>query len=487
MEILNFRLRKLSCIVLIILVGSILSACSQVGKVIVDTEPKEDRQKDYIEEVTTQTVTNEKSVDLAPLYDQVRNLKGQEALDFFESLKSKGLSDSDILEFFINLPLSDANKEITDIYKNEKFETYMSTYPTGKPYGDYKWTNGDGTKIKGAFSDLDLKLPFSNYVALKSGPVGDFNKKYRIGVAIHGFDQPWNVSLADAAQWEAERHPNVEVDVKDAQWDNDRMADIIDSFVLQKVDGILTWPMVESETTIAPVKRAIEAGIPVVSVDRMTGLEETTSRVTGNFPANGAQCGMYLIWKLAKEGSLNANVVLLRKPSGSTADANRTGHFLKVLSYFPDIHILKSYHDEDNTAEALANMQLALNEYPSIDVVFGTGDHEAIAAYDASKNANRLNSRKDAKKMMFLSIDDSKKAITSVKDGLFEVNTPYTPLISDIGMRTLLNIITKNGSMPHDIITPNIPMVTKDGDTIFGLKTQTPDQWYEYTFGAPIK
>lgn len=130
MGILNFRLRKLSCIVVIILVGSILSACSQAGKVIIDNEPKEDRQKDYIEEVPTQTVTNEKSVDLVPLYEQVRSLKGQEALDFFESLKSKGLSDSDILEFFINLPLSDANKEITDIYKNEKFETYMSTYPT---------------------------------------------------------------------------------------------------------------------------------------------------------------------------------------------------------------------------------------------------------------------------------------------------------------------------------------------------------------------
>lgn len=90
MEILNFRLRKLSCIVLIILVGSILSACSQVGKVIVDKEPKEDRQKDYIEEVPTQTVTNEKSVNLAPLYDQVRNLKGQEALDFLKVLNQKG-------------------------------------------------------------------------------------------------------------------------------------------------------------------------------------------------------------------------------------------------------------------------------------------------------------------------------------------------------------------------------------------------------------
>ena len=196
---------------------------------------------------------------------------------------------------------------------------------------------------------------------------------------------------------------------------------------------------------------------------------------------------MYLIWKLAHEGDVKANVVLLRKPLGSTADANRTGHFLKVLSYFPDINILKSYHDQDNTAEALANMQLALNEFPEIDVVFGTGDHETIAAYDAVNEKNRLNSRNSGKKIIFLSIDDSKTAINNVKEGKFEVNTPYTPFIADIGMRTLIKIITKDGDIPHNIITPNIPMVTKDGATIFGLKTQTPDQWYEYTFGASVK
>lgn len=488
MKTTKFKLHSLGRIIVVLFVINILSGCSPSNNVKTNNETEQNIKSDSKSQtVSAGTDTNQKAIDLTPLYEQVKNLKGQDALKFFKSLPSRGLSDSDILEFFINLPLSDANEGIANIYKEEKFETYMSTYPTGKPYDNYKWINGSGTKIKGAFSGLDLKLPFSDYVNLKSGPVGDPNKKYRIGVAIHGFDQPWNVSLADAAKWETDRHPNVEVDVKDAQWDNERMADIIDSFVLQKVDGILTWPMVESETTIAPVKRATEAGIPVVSVDRMTGLEQTTSRVTGNFPANGAQCGMYLIWKLAQEGNLNANIVLLRKPLGSTADANRTGHFLKVLSYFPEINILKSYHDVDNTAEALANMQLALSEFSSIDVVFGTGDHEAIAAYDAVKGANRINSRKDGKKMIFLSIDDSKKAITSVKSGMFEVNTPYTPLISDIGIRTLINIITKNGAMPHDIITPNIPMVTKGGDTIFGLKTQTPDQWYEYTFGAPVK
>ena len=89
------------------------------------------------------------------------------------------------------------------------------------------------------------------------------------------------------------------------------------------------------------------------------------------------------------------------------------------------------------------------------------------------------------KKIIFLSIDDSKEALTHVRKGDFEVNTPYTPLIADIGMRVLLNTVAGE-KMPQDIITPNIPMVTPKGEEIFGLKTQTPDQWWEYTFGPPL-
>jgi len=454
-------------------------------EVIEQNPPQEEVVKSNHQSTNTTSQNLEKK-DFTHLYKTLKPLSGQDALTFFENLPASGLTDAEILDFFINIPLSDANPEIVELYKREEFDKFMSTYPSGAPYNGYKWTKGNGTPFKGDFSSLDLKLPFSDYVSIENGPVGNPNQTYRIGVAIHGFDQPWCVSLADAAQWEADRHPNIEIDVRDGQWDNDQMADIIDSFILQKVHGILTWPMVEAETTIAPVQRAIEAGIPVVSVDRMTGLEETTSRITGNFPANGAQSGMYLVWKLASEGELKANVVLLRKPLGSTADANRTGHFLRVLSYFPGIKIVKSLHDKDSTAEAYANAQVALNELPEIDVFFGTGDHETIAAYDASESANRLHSRKDGKKIIFLSIDDSKTAITRVRSGQFELNTPYTPLISDIGMRTLINLVTKDQSMPHDIITPNIPMVTQNGDVIFGFQTQTPDQWYEYTFGPPI-
>ena len=262
------------------------------------------------------------------------------------------------------------------------------------------------------------------------------------------------------------------------------MASHFDTFISQGVDGILVWPMVEAPTG-PPVQRAVEAGIPVVSVDRLSGYDDITSRVTGNFPANGAQVGMALIHQLGEEGSLDAKMVMLRKPLGSTADAVRTGHMLKVLSYFPGIEILQSYHDTDNREEAFANAEAALQAYPEIDIFFGTGDHEALAAWEATDLAGRLNSRADDKKIIFLSIDDSKEALTHVQEGDFEVNTPYTPLIADIGMRVLLSIIAGE-EMPQDIITPNLPMVTPDGAEIFGLQTQTVDEWWEYSFGPPL-
>lgn len=421
----------------------------------------------------------------AELYAEVADLSGQEAVDFFKSLPSKGVSGAEVIEFFIDLPLSDANEQIYELFDEEGFQFYLDKYPRGDFYNNFQWEKGMGTNITGPFSKLDLKLPFTDYVPIPAGPVGDPNKTYTIGTTFHGFSHPWLINWADAAKWEADQHPNVEMKVLDAEFDNAKMASHFDTFIAEGVDGILVWPMVEAPTG-PPAQRAIEAGIPVVSVDRMTGFDGVSSRVTGNFPANGAQCGMYLVWKLAQEGDLNANVVMLRKPLGSTADSIRTGHFLKVLSYIPGINILQSYHDTDSREEAFQNAQNALQAYNNIDVFYGTGDHEALAALEAVKAANRMNSREGGKKIIFISIDDSKEALTNIRQGQIEVNTPYTPLIADIGARALINIITGEVDMPYDIITPNIPMVTKEGVTIFGLETQTPDEWYQYTFGPPM-
>lgn len=435
--------------------------------------------------VETSTETTTSKVDFKSLYDEVAKLQGEDALKFFESLPSRGVEGADVIQFFVDLPISKANDQIYNIFINEGFEFYLGKYPKGESYQGFKWEKGMGTKITGPMSKESIKLPFTDYVPLPDGPVGDANKTYRIGFATHGFEMPWLLDMVDAAMWEANRHPNVDLTVLDAGFDNAKMASQFDTFIVQKMDGILVWPMIEAPTG-PPAQRAIEAGIPVVSVDRMTGFEEVSSRVTGNFPANGAQLGMFLVWKLKQEGNLNANMVLLRKPLGSTADSVRTGHLLKVLSYFPTIKILQSYHDADSREEAFVNCQAALAAFDNIDAIFGVGDQEGLAALQAVKLANRMNSRVDGKQIIILAPDDGKESIMSVKNGDFLVNAPYTPFVSDVGLRTLINIIT-GVKMPHNIITPNINMVTQNADVIFGVETQTPDEWWEYTFGPPLK
>lgn len=423
-------------------------------------------------------------VDFDALYEEIAGLEGEDALAFFESLPERGVSGPAVIDFFIGLPISEANEQIYELYQEEGFEGYISGYPSGEPVDGFQWEPGMGTAITGPFSEQELMLPFTDYVPLEEGPIGDPDETYNIGVTFHGFSHPWLINWADSARWEAERHDNVEFTVLDAEFDNNTMASHFDTFISQDVDGILVWPMVEAPTG-PPAQRAIDAGIPVVSVDRLTGYDDITSRITGNFPANGAQVGMALIHQLAEEGDLNANMVMLRKPLGSTADAVRTGHMLKVLSYFPGIEILQSYHDTDSREEAFANAEAALQAYPEIDIFFGTGDHEALAAWEAVDLAGRLDSRANGENIIFLSIDDSKEALTHVEDGDFIVNTPYTPLIADIGMRVLLQIVAGE-DMPQDVITPNLPMVTPDGAVIFGLQTQTVDDWWDYTFGPPL-
>lgn len=424
---------------------------------------------------------------LAALVEEGSKLSDLKALEFFESLGDRGLNDAEIIQFFIDLPLSQANKQIYDIYTNEGLGLYAESYPKGERYDGFQWKPGMGKSIVGPYTGNDLKLPFSDeYVPVGEGPIGDPNRKYVIGMVSGGLNDAWIANYQDSVKYEVDRHPNLELRVMDYNFDMNLYVTQMDTLTAQKVDAIVTWPMIEASSA-PPIERAEKAGIPVLTSDRVTAYKDVTSRISGNFPANGAQNGMYLIWQLAKETGgkdIAANVVILGKPAGSTSDTIRTGYFLKVLSYFPGINILQYYHDQDSREQSYVNAQNALATYPEIDVFFNGDCNKAAVAVQAIDEANRMTSRKDGKKIIVLSIDDSKEVFSLMDKGLIEMNAPYTPLTGDIQVRAAIKKIIGE-DVPQDIATPNINMVTKNGDVIFGLHTQKPEDWFQYTFGPP--
>lgn len=474
-------------------IALLLAACMTLGIVTSGCTPQETPVAENSVTETEKKETAESgdadSTDEGTLVDQLvsecSGLSGMDAYNFFASLSDKGLSQGEIIDFFVKLPISEANKEVYDLYMNDALDVYAESAPEGIVYGDYSWTLGDGTEITGPYSgNTNLKMAYTDYMPVDDGPIGDPNKNYKVGVVAISAIDSWMGNLYDSIQYEADRHENLELVWMDYGLDSDGCSDAVDMLIAQNVDAILLWPRTEAATA-APAQKAVEAGIPVITVDRLCGYPEIDGVISGNFPANGAQCGAYLVWKLAQESggeSVSGNIVLLRKAAGVTADTLRCGYFLKVISYFPDIHILESYFDNDDTEQSLINAQNALQLFDDIDAFFCEGLTQTPVAIEAVNSAGRWESREGGKKIIMLTIDDTKESFNFLDQGLVEVNCPYTPLIGDIGIRYIVKML-EGEALPKDVAIPNIPMVTPEGEVVFGLKTMTTKDWYQYASG----
>jgi ribose transport system substrate-binding protein len=282
--------------------------------------------------------------------------------------------------------------------------------------------------------------------------------------------------------WEANRHSNVRLTILDPEFDNQKQVQQIDAWVADGLDGIMIWPMQEAPTG-PPVQRAIAAGIPCVSIDRMVGTNKITARVTGNFPANGTQQGVYLVHKLLQENKqVNGTILMIRKPLGSTADAMRTGHFLKIISYFPGLKILESFHNSSNRQDSFQQVSDALNKHNELDVIFCTGAEQGMGAVQAIDAAKRWDSREGHKRIIVLSNDDLFESLDAIRKGKMAMTAPYTPLLGALGVRILLKLLAAE-KIPQDVITPDLPMVTKRNETVFGIETVGIDKWMPYTYG----
>jgi len=388
-----------------------------------------------------------------------------------------------IRKFHDEAKASMSNAEVKALFEKDGFGDYLDAYPVGDLAGGFVWKPGMGATFTGPYSKLEIKAPFTDYLPLPEGPVLDAGKKYRIGFVFHGFNHPWLISLADTGAWEAARHPNIELEVIDAEFDDNKMGQVIDTWIAKRYDGIVLWPSREAPMG-PPVDRAIAAGIQVVSLDRRTSSEAISSEVLGNFYANGLQQGLYL-----KHVAADGNIIFNRKDLGSTADSIRTGAFLEVIGNTPGYKVLANYHTNSQRTLAFKSTADALQAFKDVSVSFNTGGEEAMGALDAIREAGRLNSAPGGKKIIILANDDAREVLKEIKAGNIEMVSPYTPLIGDIGVRAVvMHIGSKEGrneAPPKLIMTPNLPMITKEKMTIDGVETVTPDEW-PYAYGPEI-
>ncbi len=251
--------------------------------------------------------------------------------------------------------------------------------------------------------------------------------------------------------------PDIHLVVSDAEQDNSKQIAQIETFIRQKPAVLIVAPNERAAMTDV-MGQAMQAGIPVICLERDILQPNYTTYIRMDNRAIGRMAGQFIVDRLTqKYGEPKGNVVILRGLLGVEAQINRDGGAREILERYPLIHVVADPVADWIQAKAKDRMTEVLRVQPKIDVVYGHNDPMAIGAYLAAKELNR------EKEMIFIGVDGlggPAGGIKKVMDGVLAATFVY-PLGVNEAVGVAQKILRdpayrppKEITLPSSLVTP---------------------------------
>ena len=257
---------------------------------------------------------------------------------------------------------------------------------------------------------------------LLQAPLAQAQKKYTIGFSQLAFDDPWRVAFNNQMTKAAEKHPDFKLVIVNAQRDSSKQVADVETLMQQKVDALIISPN-EAAPLTSVVKRAYEAGIPVIVLDRAVLGEAYTMFIGADNKFIGNKAGAYVAKWCGEKNYNPCNVLEISGLSGSTPAQERASGFREGIKANPSVTLATSVTSEWQKAKAVPAAAAAFQGNKNFQVVYAHNDDSTEGGYIAAKNANL-----DVSKMLFLGIDglpDKNGAIVSILQGRLGASFVY--------------------------------------------------------------
>jgi len=263
--------------------------------------------------------------------------------------------------------------------------------------------------------------------------------QFTIGMSQCNLGEPWRVQMNADIQAAAAKHPELKVIFKDAQNDTLQQRAQIEEFVSAKVDLMIISPK-EAQPLTEPVADAMNAGIPVIVLDRRLLGTNYTCFIGADNKKIGKAAGQWIVHALGGKG----NVVELMGLQTSTPGQDRHSGFVEGIAG-SDIKVIFSADMQWLEPQARSEMESALSRFDNIDLVFAHNDDGAHGAYLAAKAAGR------EKAMKFVGIDAlPQEGVAYVRQGILDATFQY-PTGGSEAIDAALNILN-GGQVPKEIM-----------------------------------
>jgi len=239
-------------------------------------------------------------------------------------------------------------------------------------------------------------------------------KIYRVGMSQCNLGEPWRVQMNTDIRVAAEKHAELEIAFKDAQNDTLKQRAHIEEFVSAGVDLLMVSPK-EAAPLTEPIAKAMDAGIPVIVLDRRILGEKFVCFIGADNKLICKAAGEWIVERLVGKG----RVVELQGLMTSTPGQDRHSGFVEGIAD-SDIEVIFKADMKWLEPNARKEMESALARFEDIDLVYAHNDPGAHGAWLAAKAADR------ATDMLFVGIDAlGHEGIMYVKQGMLDATFEY--------------------------------------------------------------
>ncbi|NMX53157.1 sugar ABC transporter substrate-binding protein [Pseudomonas veronii] len=279
----------------------------------------------------------------------------------------------------------------------------------------------------------------------------------KIGVSMSQFDDTYLTNVREYMDKQAKAYPKgdgVQLQFEDARADVVKQLSQVENFISQKVDAIIVNP-VDTASTARISKSALEAGIPLVYVNRrpdQKDLPKGVAAVTSDDEEAGRLQMQYIAEKLGGKGK----VVILLGDLANNSTTNRTKGIKEVLAKYPQIKI-----EQEQTGIWLRDRGMTLvNDWLTqgreFNAVLANNDEMAIGAAMALKSADTKPGS-----VLIAGVDGTPDGLNAITKGEMTVSVFQDAKGQAVGSVEAARKMAKKEAIEQNIVIP-FKLITPD-------------------------
>ncbi|GAA4071101.1 MULTISPECIES: ABC transporter substrate-binding protein [Actinomadura] len=283
-------------------------------------------------------------------------------------------------------------------------------------------------------------------------------KRVTIGFSAPQADHGWIAAIAKNAEAQAKRYSDVDFQAVEPTNDINQQISAVESLISRKVNALVLLPN-DGEQLNQVARKAMDAGIPVINLDRVFP-DKLSYRtwIGGDNYGMGVAAGHYIGNKLKSKNASNPVIVEIQGIATLPLTQERSKGFADALKTYG--FTVTAKQDAKFTVET--GNQVASNllqAHKKIDALWNHDDDQGVGVLAAIKQAGR-------NEFFMVGGAGSANAMREIKNGgVLEATVTYSPTMASSAIR-IARLIAQGKGM-SDLVERQVPQsITLASETI---------------------